>query len=94
METLKALGITQPSHIIGLLLDFLNTQPVETRKILATGIIDGLGLSLLQKPGDEGEIVLEVKLDPLYEPLVRRKAERPGGLWVPGDDMPGSPVLQ
>lgn len=91
---LQTLGVRETPHIIGFFLDFLNAQPVDIRRLLAAGLIDGLGMTILQEAGEEGEVVFKVSLDPKFEPLVKRQDQRKGRLWVPGDDIPGPPVVQ
>jgi hypothetical protein len=90
---LHTLGVKETPHIVGFFLDFLNAQPPNIRRLLAAGIIDGLGMTILQEAGEAGEVVFKVSLDPKFEPLVKQQAQRAGRLWVPGDDIPGPPVV-
>jgi len=100
METLDHLGIARADVRLGFFLDFLNSLGTEVRKMLAVGLIDGLGMTVTEgrvpddEIADEG-IVLQVSMDKKYSSL--RPEEQPqqgerreSGLWVPGDKpLPG-----
>lgn len=75
----------------GYLLDFLNRGPEDLRRFLATGLVTGWGLQVIEHPSEKDEKVMECTFPVLYDPLVdpgeveRKKA----GIWVPGDPLPG-----
>lgn len=91
METLDHLGITRDDVRLGFFLDFLNSLGPDIRRMLAVGLIDGLGMNVTEsKVEDDGvageEVTMQVSLDRKYPSL--RPEERQSGLWTPGDKPP------
>lgn len=81
----------RPDLKAGFLLDFINRQPEGTRRLLASGIISGQGLQVVEKPSDkDGTKVLECTFPVRYPPLAEAgQAERQKkGIWAPGDPLP------
>lgn len=88
METLDHLGITRADVRLGFFLDFLNSLGTEVRKMLAMGLIDGLGMTVTETKDEAGEeVTMRVSMDKKYSSL-RPEEQRKSGLWRPGDELP------
>lgn len=77
-QLMASMGIVHAPLVIGFLLDFINTLPIDLRRILASGIILGLGCKVTEEK-DGSVMVKQVKR---YEPLGPAE-EKSGGLVVP-----------
>lgn len=78
-KLMAAMGIVHAPLVIGFLLDFINTLPTDLRKILASGVILGLGCEVIEEK-DGSVMVKQVRR---YEPLGPAEGGT-GGLVVPG----------
>lgn len=85
---LAAMGIVQAPLVLGFVLDFVNSLPLELRQTLIGGIALGLGCEITEEEGG----TVYVQQVPRYPPLVGPE-ERPGGLVVPGEDAGGKLVV-
>lgn len=93
METLDHLGITRADVRLGFFLDFLNSLGLEVRKMLAVGLIDGLGMNVIEeKVEDDGvageEVTMQVSMDKKYSSLRPEEQRKSDVLWTPGDEPP------
>lgn len=96
METLDHLGITRTDVRMGFFLDFLNSLGEDVRRMLAIGLIDGLGMNVTERKSTDDELAgvevcMQVSLDKKY-PGLRQDEESPSGLWKPGDKLPAGMV--
>jgi len=82
-EILRGLGWEDGPILAGLLVDFTNHFPDDMRAAIASGIIDGLGLTV-KKNEEDGTV--EVDMPQLYNALAKQSGERrtPGGIILPG----------
>ena len=85
-KSLLMLGIRRDDLRMGFFLELLNHATEETRKMLAIGILNGLGFDIIQNEED-GEVVLQVELSAKYPNLMPEAQEAPGKLWTPGDPV-------
>ncbi len=78
-KLMASMGIVHAPLVIGFLLDFLNTLPIELRRILASGIVLGLGC----KVTEEKDGAVRVEQRQRYEPLMLPSEGRHARLVVP-----------
>lgn len=92
METLDHLGITRADVRLGFFLDFLNSLGTDVRKMLAVGLVDGLGMNVTEsKSGDDElvgeEVTMQVSMDEKYSSLRPEEQQKSDVLWTPGDEL-------
>jgi len=78
-QLMAAMGIIHAPLVIGFLLDFINSLPTELRRILANGVILGLGCKVTEEK--DGSVM--VKQVQRYEPLGPADEGRHAKLVVP-----------
>ena len=79
-DLLGALGYTHDGLILGAVLELVNRFPVEVRRRILTGVIEGRGLSVTID-GDAVVIEHPVSFDAIKD---GDESVRESGLWVPG----------
>ena len=92
MEMLDHLGITRADVRLGFFLDFLNSLGQDVRRMLAVGLVDGLGMNVIEeKVEDSEEVTMQVSMDKKYSSL-RAEGQKSDKLWTPGDSPPSGMV--